>query len=73
MKTTIYIFLFAAALGAASCANTRKTTKANPSNPQYEPLRNKADGGYNNTPGSQNREVGQDINADRKIDIKDDK
>lgn len=73
MNNKIYPLLIAVLIGSLSCSSTRETVRADPQDPQYEPLRNKTDKGYNNTPGSQNREVRQDINSGRELNIKSDK
>lgn len=70
MKTNICIALAVLLLSATSCSNTRKTEMVNPQSNKYEPMRDKTDKVYNNTPGSQNREISQDALKDQKLDIK---
>lgn len=73
MKNTLYLLAFTFLTGCLSCSSTRETVRADPQDPKYEPMRNKTDKGYSNSPGSQNREIRQDINSGRELNIKSDK
>jgi hypothetical protein len=70
MNVKIFAALFAVSLSVLSCSNTRKTVKADPQSDKFEPMRAKTDNVYNNTPGSQNREISQDALKGQKLDIK---
>lgn len=71
MNIKIFAALFAVSLSVISCSNTRKTVRADPQSDKYEQMRNKTDNVYNNTPGSQNREISQDALKGQKLQIKD--
>ena len=70
MNIRLFVAIALLSLASASCSNTRNTVKADPQSDTYEPLRTKTDKVYNNTPGSQNREISQDALKDQKLDIK---
>lgn len=73
MKNVIMILAVTMSMSLISaCSDTRETVKADPTSDKYEPLHDKGTPGYSNNPGSQNREVREDIRHDRKIKIKED-
>lgn len=73
MKRSVLVVAVLGLMCSSCGPKVYKTVKADPTKAPYAPLLDKSSPGYYNTPGSQQKEVREDIAHGRKINIKSDR